>query len=69
MADTQQLDPTVGDVEEDAPLVLSPEWIDQVGVALEARDADEIRALVEPLPPADVADLVEALTRYCCARA
>tara|TARA_R110002074_G_scaffold311737_5_gene482548 strand:+ start:162 stop:1559 length:1398 start_codon:yes stop_codon:yes gene_type:complete len=62
MADTQQLDPTVGDVEEDAPLVLSPEWIDQVGVALEARDADEIRALVEPLPPADVADLVEALS-------
>ena len=62
MADLQELDPVVIDDAEDAPLVLSPEWIDKVGDALEAGDADEVRTLVDPLPPADVADLVEALS-------
>ncbi len=62
MADTQELEPTPLVDEEPAPLVLSPEWIDQVSDALNAGDADAVQSYVDPLPPADVADLVEALS-------
>ena len=38
---------------------LSPEFVDKVVAAVEAGDVDAARALVEPLHPADVADLFE----------
>ena len=62
MADTQELEPKLPVETEASPAILSPEWIDQVTEALDAGDVDAVQAYVEPLPPADVADLVEALS-------
>ncbi|MBX3560649.1 MAG: magnesium transporter [Sphingomonas sp.] len=42
---------------------LKPEFVREVLAALEAGDADGARALVEPLHPADIADLLELLDR------
>ena len=59
MADTQELERDVPDTEEPeaAPAVLSAEWIDRIEGLLTSDRTDELRELVEPLPPADVADL------------
>src|SRR5690606_20410516 len=42
---------------------LKPEFVRAVTDALEAGDADGARALVEPLHPADIADLLELVDR------
>ena len=42
---------------------LRPEYVDQVLEKLEADDVEGVRALVEPLHPADVADLFELVDR------
>jgi magnesium transporter len=42
---------------------LKPEFVREVLSALEAGDSDGARALVEPLHPADIADLLELLDR------
>lgn len=64
MADTQELERKVPDTEEAeaAPAILSTQWIDRIEGLLDAGSADELREQVEPLPPADVADLLEALS-------
>ena len=43
------------------PLGLSPEHVQAVTQAIDENDLDGVRALVEPLHSADVADLVEQL--------
>ena len=64
MADTQELEPKTpaSDEVEAPPAALSTEWIDRIEALLEAGSADELREHVVPLPPADVADLIEALS-------
>ena len=47
----------------DAEDRLRPEFVDEVLDAVEAGDDDTARALVEPLHPADVADLIELAAR------
>ena len=42
---------------------LRPEYVDEVLAKLEAGDVEGVRALVEPLHPADVADLFELVDR------
>jgi magnesium transporter len=42
---------------------LRPEYVDEVIDRLEAGDAEGVRALVEPLHPADIADLFELVDR------
>lgn len=42
---------------------LRPEYVDEVLGKLEAGDAEGVRALVEPLHPADIADLFELVDR------
>jgi magnesium transporter len=42
---------------------LRPEYVDEVTARLEAGDAEGVRALVEPLHPADIADLFELVDR------
>lgn len=45
----------------DAQMLLTTDFIRSVSAAIEAGDADELRALCEDLRPADVADLLEQL--------
>src|SRR5207237_9893609 len=47
----------------DADDRLRPEYVDEVLDRLEAGDAEGVRALVEPLHPADIADLFELVDR------
>ncbi|MGN6590653.1 MAG: magnesium transporter, partial [Sphingomicrobium sp.] len=42
---------------------LRPEFVDKVLDAVDAGDDETARKLVEPLHPADVADLIEAAAR------
>lgn len=42
---------------------LRPEYVDEVIAKLEAQDAEGVRILVEPLHPADIADLFELVDR------
>src|SRR5687768_17800670 len=51
--------PPAGRLDEDDRL--KPEYVSEVMDRVEAGDADGARALVEPLHPADVADLFELL--------
>ncbi len=61
MAEIEQLEPTApGEDVENTAGVLSSDLIDQIEEAVRANDEETVRALVEPLSPADVADVLEA---------
>ncbi len=64
MAETEQLEPIAPDDAEAADAaagVLSPELIDRIEEAVRANDEETVRALIEPMSAADVADIFEAL--------
>src|SRR5215207_8382223 len=56
-------EPDIHDPVMDAEDRLRPEFVDRVLDAVEAGDDATARALVEPLHPADVADLIELAAR------
>ncbi len=57
--ETSPSDPVIADTRLDEDDRLKPEYVDAVIERIEAGDAEGARALVEPLHPADVADLFE----------
>ena len=61
MADIEQLEP-IAPEDADASLgTLSHELIDRIEEAVRANDEETVRALIDPLSPADVADILEGL--------
>jgi magnesium transporter len=59
--DQRDAAPGEGDAQPDERYGVSPELIEEVSAALTAADAPRLRARVEPLHPADAADLLEQL--------
>lgn len=60
MAETDQLEPIAPEDEAvTAAGILTQELIDDIEEAVRANDSETVRALVEPLSPADVADMLE----------
>jgi len=63
IAAAREADPTANQRAMDAEDRLRPEFVDKVLDAVAAGDDDTARKLVEPLHPADVADLIELAAR------
>lgn len=62
MAEIEQLEPIAPDETETPVGTLSSELIDRIEAAVRANDEEAVRALVAPLSPADVADILEGLS-------